>query len=79
NWSCLYMYACKSALGGKTLKLSHEIKSLEEVFHLPGIAGNDDIPGLVNYTGLVARELVGDDEMNPGRGQTILVSGDLGR
>ncbi|KAL7272781.1 hypothetical protein RUND412_004393 [Rhizina undulata] len=65
-----------AALGGKLLKLSHEVKSLEDVFNLPGIAGDDDILGLVNCTGLGARELVGDDAMYPGRGQTILVSGE---
>lgn len=55
--------------------MTTEVDSLEEVFEIPGIE-DDNVVGMVNCTGLAAKELARDERMFPTRGQTILVRGE---
>lgn len=59
-------------LGVKTI--TAEVETLEEVFELPGV--EDGVVGVVNCSGLAAKELCNDEKVFPTRGQTILVRGE---
>lgn len=69
---CDFLLGRLGDLGVKTM--TTEVDSLEEVFEIPGI--DDDVVGMVNCTGLAAKELARDDRMFPTKGQTILVKGE---
>ena len=67
-----YLLGKVRELGAKTV--TAEVKTLEEVFELPGIE-KDGLVGMVNCTGLGARHLVPDEGVYPVKGQTVLVRG----
>lgn len=71
---CDFLLGRLGDLGVKTI--TTEVDSLEEVFELPGIE-NDHVVGMVNCTGLAAKELAHDEKMFPTRGQIILVKGEV--
>lgn len=71
---CDFLLGRLGDLGIKTI--TTEVDSLEEVFELPGIEDDDNVVGMVNCTGLAAKELAHDERVFPTRGQTILVKGE---
>ena len=58
-------------LGGRTLKA--RVGALGEVWTMEGLAGVDAV---VNCSGMGARELAGDENVYPVKGQTVLVKGE---
>jgi hypothetical protein len=60
---------CKG-LGADTV--TAELMSLDEVF---GLESCSDVVGVINCTGLGARQLASDESVFPSKGQTIIVNG----
>ncbi|RDW58722.1 hypothetical protein BP6252_13198 [Coleophoma cylindrospora] len=69
-----YLLRSCEALGADCVNL--DVKSIPELMRQPGFT---DIHGVVNCTGLGARDLVGDKACFPTKGQTLIVKGSAHR
>lgn len=67
-----YLLSECRALGVKTLR--KELGALEEIFSDPDL--QQDVAAVVNCSGMGARNLVGDKDVFPIKGQTVLVRGE---
>ena len=72
-----YLFNCVLSLGGKIIKASMPLnQDLPLVLKTAAALVETKVDAYVNATGLGAKSLVGDDDVYPTRGQTVLVRGE---